>query len=73
MIATEVTVPVFVTEWNIEDMKKFIMNGPNVHPGANYVIRPDERKIRVYDETKETVIEKLEPGLLLKDISWMEM
>ena len=66
MIATEVTVPVFVTEWNIEAMKKFIMNGPNVHPGANYVIRPDERKIRVYDETKETVIEKLEPGFVVE-------
>jgi DNA-directed RNA polymerase subunit A' len=66
MIATEVTVPVFVTEWNIESMKKFIMNGPNVHPGANYVIRPDERKIRVYDETKETVIEKLEPGFVVE-------
>ncbi len=66
MIATEVTVPVFVTEWNIEDMKKFIMNGPSVHPGANYVIRPDERKIRVYDETKETVIEKLEPGFVVE-------
>ena len=66
MIATEVTVPVFVTEWNIEEMKKFIMNGPKVHPGANYVIRPDERKIRVYDETKETVIEKLEPGFVVE-------
>ena len=66
MIATEVTVPVFVTEWNIEEMKRFIMNGPNVHPGANYVIRPDERKIRVYDETKETVIEKLEPGFVVE-------
>ena len=42
------------------------MNGPKVHPGANYVIRPDERKIRVYDETKETVIEKLEPGFVVE-------
>ncbi len=66
MIATEVTVPVFVTEWNMDAMKKFIMNGPKKHPGANYVIRPDERKIRVYDETKETVIEKLEPGFIVE-------
>jgi DNA-directed RNA polymerase subunit A' len=47
-------------------MKEYIMNGPNVHPGANYVIRPDDRKIRVYDETKETVIEKLEPGFVVE-------
>lgn len=66
MIATEVTVPVFVTEWNIDSMKEYIMNGPNKHPGANYVIRPDDRKIRVYDETKETVIDKLEPGFVVE-------
>jgi len=66
MIATEVTVPVFVTEWNIDKMKEYIMNGPKKHPGANYVIRPDDRKIRVYDETKETVIDKLEPGFVVE-------
>ena len=42
------------------------MNGPKKHPGANYVIRPDERKIRVYDETKEAIIEKLEPGFIVE-------
>jgi DNA-directed RNA polymerase subunit A' len=66
MIAKEVTVPIYVTEWNMEDMKKYILNGPNKHPGANYVIRPDERKIRVYDETKEAIIEKLEPGFIVE-------
>lgn len=62
MIAKEVTVPIYVTPWNIEKMKKYIMNGPNVHPGANYVERPDGRKVRVYEETKEAIIEKLEVG-----------
>ena len=66
MIAKEVTVPIYITEWNMEDMKKYILNGPNKHPGANYVIRPDERKIRVYDETKEAIIEKLEPGFIVE-------
>ena len=49
MIATEVTVPIYITEWNMEEMKKYIMNGPNKHPGANYVIRPDERKMCIRD------------------------
>jgi len=62
MIATEVTVPIYVTPWNIEEMKKYIRNGPKMHPGANYVERPDGRKVRVYDETKEAIIEKLEVG-----------
>jgi DNA-directed RNA polymerase subunit A' len=66
MIAREVTVPIYVTEWNMEDMKKYIINGPKNHPGANYVIRPDERKIRVYDETKDAILEKMEPGYIVE-------
>jgi DNA-directed RNA polymerase subunit A' len=66
MIAREVTVPVYVTDWNIEDMREHIENGPKIHPGANYVIRPDERKIRVYEETKDSILEKLEPGYVVE-------
>jgi len=66
MIAKEVTVPVYVTDWNIEDMREHIENGPKIHPGANYVIRPDERKIRVYEETKDSILEKLEPGYIVE-------
>ncbi|AUB56333.1 DNA-directed RNA polymerase subunit A' [Methanobacterium subterraneum] len=66
MIATEVTVPLYITKWNIEEVKKYVLNGPNQHPGANYVIRPDDRKIRVFDETKEAIIDKLEPGFVVE-------
>jgi DNA-directed RNA polymerase subunit A' len=47
-------------------MKIHIENGPKIHPGANYVIRPDERKIRVYEETKDSILEKLEPGYVVE-------
>lgn len=66
MIAKEVTVPVHVNEWNIDKVKEYIMNGPDIHPGANYVERLDGRKIRIYDETKESVIERLEPGFIVE-------
>lgn len=66
MIAKEVTVPAYVNDWNMDEMRGYIENGPNVHPGANYVIRKDGRKIRVYDETKETILEKLEPGYIIE-------
>ncbi len=66
MIAKEITVPIAVTEWNIEEMKKYIQNGSDVHPGANYIIRPDGNKIRIYDETKETVMENLKPGYIVE-------
>ena len=67
MIAKEVTVPVYVNEWNIEEMKQYIINGPDVHPGANYVIRNDGRKIRVRnEETIELILEQLEPGFVIE-------
>ena len=33
--------------WNIEKLKKLVLNGPNNYPGANYIIRPDGVKIRL--------------------------
>ncbi|NLU04292.1 MAG: DNA-directed RNA polymerase subunit A', partial [Methanothermobacter sp.] len=66
IIAREVTVPVYVTEWNLDRMREYIENGPDVHPGANYVIRPDGRKIRIYNETKEVVLENLKPGYIVE-------
>ena len=66
MIAKEVTVPTYVNEWNIDQMREYIQNGPDVHPGANYVIRLDGRKIRIYEETKEKILEQLEPGFIVE-------
>ena len=37
-IAMNLTVPVTVTNHNIEELQKLVMNGRDVHPGANYVI-----------------------------------
>ena len=66
MIAKEVTVPAYVNEWNMDEMRGYIENGPNVHPGANYVIRNDGRKIRLLNETKEMILENLEPGYIIE-------
>ena len=67
MIAKEVTVPVYVNEWNIDEIRKYIQNGPDVHPGANYVIRNDGRKIRIGgEEAKELILEQLEPGFIVE-------
>jgi len=64
MIAKEVTVPVYVNEWNIDEMRTYIENGPDIHPGANYV-RNGNTKRRVTDETKEFILEQLEPGFII--------
>jgi len=65
-IAKELTVPEKVTEQNIEELRKLILNGPNKHPGANYVIRRDGRKKRVTDEIKEIIAEELEVGFIVE-------
>jgi len=46
-IAMKLTIPEIVTEWNIEKLKKLIINGPSIFPGVNYVVRPDGVKIRL--------------------------
>jgi DNA-directed RNA polymerase subunit A' len=65
--ANEMTVPVRVTPFNIAEVRQFIMNGPdrkdvNTPCGANYVIRPDNRRIRLSDTNLQTVADMIEPG-----------
>lgn len=61
-IALKLTVPERATAWNLAYVKKFIENGPDKYPGSNYVIRPDGRKKKITDETKEEILEELSPG-----------
>jgi len=44
-MAKILTVPMYVTPWNIEEARKLVMNGPFNWPGANYIIRPDGRRV----------------------------
>lgn len=62
MIAKEVTVPAYVNDWNIDDIKKYVENGPDVHPGANYMITESGNRRKINDETKEYILENLKPG-----------
>jgi len=65
-IATELTVPERVTEWNMERLKEFIRRGPTTYPGANYVISPDGKKKKITDETRDVLIENLELGSVVE-------
>ncbi|HLC67033.1 MAG TPA: DNA-directed RNA polymerase subunit A', partial [Candidatus Nanoarchaeia archaeon] len=62
VIAMKLTVPERVTEWNMAYVKKFIERGPGKYPGANYITRPDGKKKKITDETKEQLLEELQPG-----------
>ncbi|SPP75301.1 DNA-directed RNA polymerase I subunit RPA1 [Drosophila guanche] len=37
IFARKLSYPIPVTEWNVTDLRKMVMNGPDVHPGANYI------------------------------------
>lgn len=45
--ATKLTYPVPVTEWNVDELRKMVINGPNKHPGAEKVEIVDGRVIRI--------------------------
>ena len=66
-IANELTIPVHVTDYNIEELKKIVLNGPirwniNAPCGANYVIRPDKRRLVLWPGNLDTIAGMIEPG-----------
>jgi len=66
VMAMKLTIPERVTEWNIEYLKEFVKRGPKEYPGANYIIRPDGRRKKITDETKEQLLEELQPGFIVE-------
>ncbi len=66
MMAMKLTVPERVTSWNEDYLKQFIMRGSGTYPGANYVIRPGGRRLRITDETKEAILEEIQPGYIVE-------
>ncbi len=70
-VANEMTLPVTVTPYNIEELRQMVRNGPvrrslSQPCGANYVIRPDKRRMRLAEGNLETVAEMLEPGWVVE-------
>ena len=66
-IANEMSIPVHVAPNNIDELKAMARNGPERpslnHPcGANYVIRPDKRRLRLAEGNLDTVADMIEPG-----------
>jgi DNA-directed RNA polymerase subunit A' len=61
-VATEMTQTMNVNERNLADARRYVANGPEDHPGANYVKRPDNRRLKVTEKNCEELAEKIEPG-----------
>jgi len=73
-VARELTVPIRVTPYNIDEMKELVKRGPDPDlppgvvylPGVNYVIRPDGRRIKVTKENASSVAERIEVGSIVE-------
>lgn len=65
-IAHQMTIPERINSRNIELMRMYVLRGSDVHPGANYVIRNDGRRIRVSETNREELAEKLESGWVVE-------
>jgi DNA-directed RNA polymerase subunit A' len=61
-VAREMTQTMNVNERNLDNARRYVANGPEGHPGANYVRRPDGRRLKVTEKNCEELAEKVEPG-----------
>jgi DNA-directed RNA polymerase subunit A' len=66
-IAVRLTVPDVVTTRNLDEMKRLVLNGPYKHPGALYVVRPDQKRIRLeFVQDRSGIADTLEPGFIIE-------
>ena len=63
-IASKLTVPFYVTEWNIEHAKKMLMSKD--YPAVLNVISRDGKRKRVIDTNKEEILKELSPGDMME-------
>ena len=63
-IASKLTVPFYVTEWNIEHAKKMLMS--NDYPAVLNVISKDGKRKRVIDTNKEEIQKELSAGDIME-------
>ena len=55
-IALNLTFPEIVNSFNIEDLKSYIKNGPDVWPGAKSIIKRDGNKYTINDNNKNDIV-----------------
>ncbi len=65
-VARTLTVPVRVTEHNLEDLRNFVRRGPDAYPGANYLTSPDGKRYDLRYADREELASNLEDGYRLE-------
>ncbi len=64
-IAKELTVPERATAMNIEKLKALVLRGDD-YPGANYIIRPDGKRIKITEDAKKERADELVSGFIVE-------
>ncbi len=72
--ARELTVPIAVTEQNVEKIRELVLRGPNPPledgkyvPGVNYIIRPDGRRAKITNlDIAKKYAEKIDVGWIVE-------
>ena len=66
-IAKILTIPQRITEWNIQEMKDLVIRGPDRHPGCNYLIRTDGRRVDLrFVKDRSIIADTIEPGFIVE-------
>jgi len=66
-VAMRLSMPETVTAWNIEEMRKLVVNGPEKYPGSLYIVRPDGKRVRLEFVTdRAKIAEALEAGFVVE-------
>ncbi len=66
-VAKILTVPEKVTPYNVEKLRKLVENGPDVYPGANYVINPQGNRINLkHAKDRKAIAAQLGPGWIVE-------
>jgi len=66
-VAMRLSMPEMITTWNIDEMRQFVVNGPEKYPGALYIVRPDGKRVRLEFVTdRAKIAEALEPRFIVE-------
>ncbi|MEM3723586.1 MAG: hypothetical protein QW179_03985, partial [Candidatus Hadarchaeales archaeon] len=65
-IAKTLTIPVTVTEHNIEEIRNLVRRGPDIYPGANYLVALDGRRYDLRYADREQLAESLTVGTVVE-------
>ena len=63
-IAEKMTVPFYVTEWNLEAAKKLL--GKSEYPMVMNIVALDGKRKRILDANKEDMLKEIKPGYILE-------